>query len=444
MSDQGWSPSIWLEFDEHGNIDAETAKQLTGLLGGPDIEDLVLMAHGWKNDKNDATKLYGTLWTNACTSFPAGKSEQIVVAGVLWPAKAFQTDFDEAALASAPAGGTLAAAGAAAATDLSDEDFEALLTEFNSFMGASAAETIAAARTAAKGLTASASQALVRQGAAAVALDPKSPDAELARDAGPIAGALAEPTNAQLLLNSLAKPPQLKLAPTVGTVMGLGSAVQGLISGSRAAVGRFLNQLTYYEMKKRAGIVGVSLADAVLARLTPARPIRLHLVGHSFGGRLVTATANQLAPPGNVELFSVTILQGAYSHNALARQVKPGLSGAFPSVVGKPTGPIAITHTHNDLACTIAYAIASRLSRDITQGIGDANDEFGAMGANGPQKLQAGVAEPDDTTQAFTPKRGKVNTFLADRFIIKTTETDAHNNIINPTVGRLLARTILA
>ena len=40
--------------------------------------------------------------------------------------------------------------------------------------------------------------------------------------------------------------------------MGLDTAVQGLIAGSRAAVGRFLNQLTYYEMKKRAGIVGVA------------------------------------------------------------------------------------------------------------------------------------------------------------------------------------------
>ena len=87
--------------------------------------------------------------------------------------------------------------------------------------------------------------------------------------------------------------------------------------------------------------------------------------------------------------------------------VKPGLAGAFPSVVGKPTGPIVITHTHNDLACTIAYALASRLSRDITQGIGDASDEFGAMGANGPQKLDPGAAEPDDTTLGFRAQAGQ-------------------------------------
>jgi pimeloyl-ACP methyl ester carboxylesterase len=178
----------------------------------------------------------------------------------------------------------------------------------------------------------------------------------------------------------------------------------------------------------------------VLSRVTPARPIRLHLVGHSFGGRLVTAAANEWTATGQLELCSLTILQGAYSHNALAGQA----GGAFPSVVGKPSGPIAITHTHNDLACTVAYALASRLSRDTTTALGDASDEYGAMGANGPQKLQEGVAELDNATEGFAPKRGKINTFLADAYIIKTKDTDAHNNITNPTVGRLLARTILA
>ena len=165
--------------------------------------------------------------------------------------------------------------------------------------------------------------------------------------------------------------------------------MQGLFNGPRAAVARFLNLLTYYEMKNRAGNVGVGLADNVLSKLAPARKIQLHLVGHSFGARLVTAAANRLTLKGNLKFFSLTLLQGAYSHNGLAKIVTPGVAGAFPDVVGKPTGPIAITHTHNDIACTLVYALASRLSRDTTKGIGDAQDEFGAMGANGPQKLEA-------------------------------------------------------
>ena len=49
-------------------------------------------------------------------------------------------------------------------------------------------------------------QALVRQGAAAVGIDAKSPDTELARDAAPIARAQVEPTDAQMLLANLARP----------------------------------------------------------------------------------------------------------------------------------------------------------------------------------------------------------------------------------------------
>jgi hypothetical protein len=43
---------------------------------------------------------------------------------------------------------------------------------------------------------------------------------------------------------------------------------------------------------------------------------------------------------------------------------------------------------------------------------------------------------------SLKPKRGKVNTFLADAFIVKTDQTDAHNNIANVQCGRLLAATL--
>ncbi|MBR0974633.1 MULTISPECIES: hypothetical protein [Bradyrhizobium] len=433
-------PSIWLEFDENGAIDAGIAAQLTALLGKPGIEDLVVMSHGWKNDKNDATKLYGTLWANAAGNLPAGRADKIVVAGVLWPAKAFQTDFDAAAITDVGTPGTLSASGGTSASDLPQQEFDALLADFARFMGPSAAQTIAAARTAAQHLNPDASHDLAKQAAAAAGVDAHSPDKELRGDATRIARAAADRTEAQFLLGSLTTPPVLKLAPKVGGAMGLSSAVHGFFTGARAAVGRFLNQLTYYEMKKRAGVIGVSLIDKVLGKLTPSHPIRVHLVGHSFGGRLVTAAANRWAAVPNLELFSLTILQGAYSHNAMSHQV----AGAFPNVVGKPTGPIAITHTHNDLACTLAYAIASRFSRDTTQGVGDASDEFGAMGANGPQKLEPGASEPDNITQVFAPKRGKVNTFLADAYILKTNQTDAHNNVTNAVVGQLLASVIQA
>src|SRR6516162_7843055 len=139
MTDKNGVPSLWLEFDERGTIDAGAATELTAVLDRPGIEELIVMAHGWKNDKNDATKLYGALWSHACTNFPTGTAERIVVARVLWPAKAFRTDFDEAALAAAHSSNTLAGPGGAVVKDLTEDELEALLTEFSSFMGASGA-----------------------------------------------------------------------------------------------------------------------------------------------------------------------------------------------------------------------------------------------------------------------------------------------------------------
>jgi MFS superfamily sulfate permease-like transporter len=72
-------------------------------------------------------------------------------------------------------------------------------------------------------------------------------------------------------------------------------------------------------------------------------------------------------------------------------------------------------------------------------GFGDKDDVFGAMGANGAQKLTLAVLAPDVSGQDFAPRRKMVNGFLADAYIIKTNQTDAHNNITNPTVGKLVA-----
>ncbi|MGO7845280.1 hypothetical protein ACC698_38020, partial [Rhizobium johnstonii] len=46
------------------------------------------------------------------------------------------------------------------------------------------------------------------------------------------------------------------------------------------------------------------------------------------------AAANGLAPVPKLEFFSLTLLQGSFSHNGFAKEIKPGLTGAFPDVVG--------------------------------------------------------------------------------------------------------------
>ncbi len=260
-------------------------------------------------------------------------------------------------------------------------------------------------------------------------------DSELARNAE----LFAPQDSPDAVLISLSPPPSIPAAPDFGGARDLGDVVGSLLQGPRAAVGRVLNQLTYYEMKRRAGVVGASLGAAVLPELRTPAGLRLHLIGHSFGARLVTAAAGALPSHRPFDFFSLTLLQGAFSHNALAAVVQPGVPGAFANVVGRPSGPISITHTHNDRACTFWYALASRLSHDISQGFGDADDQFGAMGANGPQKLAASAMAAEVSGPPFAPKRDKVNRFLADSYVVKTDSADAHNNVTNPTCGKLVA-----
>ncbi|EJZ19056.1 hypothetical protein NE852_24980 (plasmid) [Rhizobium sp. Pop5] len=437
MDTLGPSPFLWLEFDRDGAIDPTLTGKLAALLNQPDITDLVVMSHGWKNTKDDARTLYGTLWANACKKLAADKARRTVVAGVVWPAKAYRTNFDEQTLVTSGGGAQAAGGTVAEIRDIDDKVFDEVLADFEDLFGSDGTATVERARAAAKTLDETASLFLVRKGNKAIGYP--GADTELKADAEPIALATEDANSAKVLMEGLVPPPTFNIESSVGKTQGLGDVVSGLISGPRAAVARFLNQLTYYEMKNRAGIVGEALTESVLSKLVLQRQIRLHLVGHSFGARLVSAAANKLAPVTKLEFFSLTLLQGAFSHNGFAKEIKPGLAGAFPDVVGKPTGPICVTHTHNDLACTLAYALASRLSRDIAKGIGDANDAFGAMGANGPQHLKAGQAVADDTDAVFAPKPGKVNTFLADKYIIKTATSDAHNNVANEEVGRLLA-----
>jgi poly(3-hydroxyalkanoate) synthetase len=137
-------------------------------------------------------------------------------------------------------------------------------------------------------------------------------------------------------------------------------------------------------MKTRAGKVGNDGVAPLIDQLQ-ATVQRIHLIGHSFGGRLVSAgtkgsKTNRLA--------SLSLLQAAFSHNGFSKI----MNGFFRSVIDakRVTGPILITYTKNDKAVGLAYPIASRINNDVAMAIGDENDKFGGIGRNGAQKMESG------------------------------------------------------
>ncbi|MBH0237467.1 hypothetical protein [Methylobrevis albus] len=446
MTTLSGSPFCWLEFDKKGHlVDSDAAAAAAALIAGPAITDVVVISHGWKNTKDDATKLYGTLWQNTVAAAGGPDPQHFAIIGVLWPAKAFSTDFDAIALADAAGGGALSADGAGGG-DLGDAAFDAVVAEFSKFVDIDdpAVQQLLADCAAVRAdgeIPSERGDRMRRSGAAAVGMAEADADPELRDDAAPY----LDPPDPALFFSALTHPPSFAVDPDVGSAQGLGDTVSGLFNGARAAVARFLNQLTYFEMKKRAGVVGTALGKTVLPAIAPAAPRNLHLVGHSFGARLVTAAAAALPEPvpPKFSFASLTLLQGAFSHNALSK-APDGTPGSFKSVGGRPKGPIAITHTHNDIACTLAYALASRLSRDVANAVGDKNDAYGAMGANGAQGLPATMVAEHAGLAAFAPSPGKVNNLLADGFVVKTDKSDAHNNVDNADCGRVLAAVLAA
>jgi esterase/lipase superfamily enzyme len=85
-----------------------------------------------------------------------------------------------------------------------------------------------------------------------------------------------------------------------------------------------LRTLSYYEMKTRAGVVVQQGLGPLLAKLSgPGGAPRIHLMGHSFGARLVAYSlaglrADQTGAASPIK--SLTLIQGLSPTSRLGRR----------------------------------------------------------------------------------------------------------------------------
>jgi hypothetical protein len=155
-----------------------------------------------------------------------------------------------------------------------------------------------------------------------------------------------------------------------------------------------LRQATYYAMKRRAGTVGERGLGRVIGQLAAAAPgVRVHLVGHSFGARLVSFALRGL-PKGVRTVKSVTLLQGAFSHYAFAARLPHDAraGGVLQGQQNRVDGPLLCCHSRHDSALGTIYPLASRIAGD-SRSVAAAGIErilgvkFGAMGYDGVQAV---------------------------------------------------------
>ncbi len=422
-----------IEFTRDGQVFDEA--QVAKLLGAADgFTDLIVLSHGWNNNKAEASDLYEVLCANLAQVVAANVVSDLAgrefgVLRVFWPSKRF----DDADLI--PGGG-------AASADVENE--KALLRVLEEMkrdparLGGSETSTVRSSIDAAQRLVPrletdeTARREFVLHLRAV--LDPAAAHPDdgteefFARAPEQIFNSFSDAVPAPAATGGGGG------ATSVGDAGGA-AGVGDLLSGFKAAARRIANFTTYCTMKQRAGLVGSTGLARVLRQLRDQQPdLRLHLVGHSFGGRLVTAAANAL--PVGTPAVTMTLLQAAFSHNGLARKFDGRNDGAFRDVIAQAriSGPILITHTKNDRAVGIAYPLASRLSRDQAAALGDKEDPYGGMGRNGAQHMGGDVVEGDLQLVggSYTLAPGKVFNLKADASI------KDHGDVTGPEVAYAL------
>ena len=393
-----------IRFDRNARVLAPGDGPLRAFLNDPanGPTDLIVIAHGWNNDRAEAENLYRELLGNAAALLREGKlpglaGRRFAVLGVLWPSKRFAEP-------------ELIPGNAAAAGDRVDG--QALSRQIDALQGFFDSPNEAA--------TLEAMQALLAQ--------LKDSDSacgefvELARSLvttgqpDPLDGSDRFFSDPPLkVFENLGKPVSFTATALPGegngTTAGQGGSGLGLgdlFSGIGSAARNVLNLTTYYQMKERAGLIGSKALNPLLRSIRRDHPaLRLHLVGHSFGGRLVSATAAGASAATLLQADSMILLQAAFSHHGFARNWdQKNNDGVFRRVVERKAirGPILITHTTSDRAVGMAYPLASLLAGQNAAALGDRSSAYGGIGRNGAQKTpeaQDGVLVPAGGTYGF-------------------------------------------
>jgi esterase/lipase superfamily enzyme len=226
-----------------------------------------------------------------------------------------------------------------------------------------------------------------------------------------------------------------------GGAAGIGDIIGGIKGGALSLV----NLVTYYKMKDRAGVVGrTGLSAAIRAVRERAPDVRLHLIGHSFGGRVVTSAIAGATEADRSTVDSLSLLQAAFSHHAFSGRYGDGKQGFFRRVVSDTCvrGPTIVTHTRNDRAVGLAYALASRMAGQDASAIGDRDDPYGGLGSNGARDTTEAVDGPALAAGGteYSPAIGscRIHNLLADRFV------SGHSDIANDAVAYAILNAVAA
>lgn len=400
-----------VEFDGDGRpLDPAQSSSRVQEIARHGLTDLFVFSHGWNNDHADARELYRRFFESARRVLDAQASAPSTrqgIVGVLWPSILFPDDAPEM-----EAGGAASFDSAEPAGDPIAELAKvfpkrlATLGELAQLLRDQPEDIDELRRF----------QVLLGDLAPAQSTDATAEDAVLTEDAETVFEALS----------TLAPPePRAEAA-------GLGDRFRKLWAGAREA----LRVTSYWTMKERAGEVGERGLGPLVGSLHAAAPgLRVHLIGHSFGARVVSFTLKGLpdgltGPASPVK--SLALLQGAFSHFAFAQKLPhdESRSGGLSGMAARVDGPILVTHSRHDLAVCERYPQASLISRDDAAAFDELRFRFGAMGADGAQAVDAAAVRFGPVGEPYALEKGRFLNLNGDDLITKGgPPSGAHSDI---------------
>ncbi|MXM63562.1 serine-threonine protein kinase [Streptomyces sp. HUCO-GS316] len=425
------APYWELTFDADGDPDRGKRDRLLAQVEERGVRDLVVFSHGWNSDRSGATRLYSGFFAPFPELAPRARLGYV---GVVWPSMRFSDEPIPDLPRSMAAETTRRPA-------LDKDTRRALL------------ETFPARTTVIDQLARLLDQQpreeteleefgrLVRL---LVDVVPPGPQALFAADTLAEGVPQSEP---EMFAGSTAAACE-EFARALAALENPGEAEGFALPNPWDGAHELLRQATYYAMKRRAGTVGERGLGRVIGQLAAAAPeVRVHLVGHSFGGRLVSFALRGL-PEGVHTVKSVTLLQGAFSHYAFAARLPhdPRAGGVLQGRQNRIDGPLVCCYSRFDTALGTIYPLASRMAGDA-EGVAEfglgrlLGAKWGAMGHDGVQAVPGTRAfKLADALRTKLPASGCVNIDAAAVVRRGGPPAGAHSDVVH----RELAQVVVA
>jgi hypothetical protein len=431
-------------FDAEGDLDGGARDALLAEVPAHGITDLYIFTHGWNNERRTARRLYDAFFGLLAQQLEATPADPPVVAGfagVFWPSKRWS---DEPIPDFAPNAGT-ETSGTAAATPRDQASAEVAAPTLDDQTMADLIGTFPAAKTVLERMAALLNGPPTDEAQAEFLACLKEftaregvqdDDGERAPDADAVTPRMLGDDHQALFgrFRDALRDVGVDILGTSGGQASIGDALRGIWNGAKEA----LRQATYWQMKNRAGVVGRNGLGPLLGRLATAAPqVRVHLIGHSFGARLVSYALAGLPAGSPSPVKSVTLLQGAFSHFAFAQPLPfdAHRQGALAGMQARIDGPLTVCFSSHDGAVGTFYPLASIVAHDDTSGANRADYRWGGMGADGAQNddaVQDAIqsAGPD---AAYRFARNRILNVDASEIVRRGgPPTGAHSDIVHP------------